>query len=414
MKTNNIEMITIGEELLCGITQDSNFFTLAQEVFSMGLKINYHQCVGDSKADIFSALTIANSRSKYVLLTGGLGPTIDDLTREVASEYFNKKLVLDIQIETQLKSIFAKRKRKYTSLNKKQALFPEGSKIIHNSIGTASGFFLTKNSTKFYFLPGVSKEFSLMSKNTFLKDLAIEKRKSNLHTFSKTLKIFGLSESEIAEKIKKVNSKNTYIGYRPYRFEVHLRLISTSNKLRDAKKENQNIEKKIRRLIGTYVYTDKNITFAEHVVSMLLKKKLKITIAESCTGGLLSDMITNVPGSSKCFDFGLVTYSNESKSNLLKIKNKTLLIHGAVSKKTVSEMVKNLNDFSSSDISIAISGIAGPSGGTNDKPVGTVFIGMSKFKNIDVKKYLLHGDRESIKLRTCLIALDRIRNELIS
>ena len=168
MKTNNIEMITIGEELLCGITQDNNFFMLAQEVFAMGLKINYHQCVGDSKADIFSALTIANSRSKYVLLTGGLGPTIDDLTREVASEYFNKELVLDIQIETQLKSIFAKRKRKYTSLNRKQALFPEGSNIIHNSIGTASGFFLTKNSTKFYFLPGVSKEFSLMSKNIWI------------------------------------------------------------------------------------------------------------------------------------------------------------------------------------------------------------------------------------------------------
>ncbi len=223
-----------------------------------------------------------------------------------------------------------------------------------------------------------------------------------------------MSESEVAEKIKKVNSKNTYIGYRPYRFEVHLRLISTSNKLRDAKRENQNIERKIRKLLGLYIYTDQNLTLAEHVVSMLLKKKLKITIAESCTGGLLSDMITNVPDSSKCFDFGLVTYSNESKNNLLKVKNKTLLIHGAVSKQTVSEMVKNLNDLSNSDMSIAISGIAGPGGGTNDKPVGTVFIGMSKSKNIDVKKYLLYGNRKSIKLRTCLIALDRIRNELIS
>tara|TARA_B100000959_G_scaffold284143_1_gene354953 strand:+ start:4911 stop:6149 length:1239 start_codon:yes stop_codon:yes gene_type:complete len=412
MKTNNIEMITIGEELLCGITQDNNFFMLAQEVFAMGLKINYHQCVGDSKADILSALKIANSRSKYVLLTGGLGPTVDDLTREVASEYFGKKLVLNIQIETELKSIFVK--RKYTSLNKKQALFPEGSNVIRNPIGTASGFSLTKSSTKFYFLPGVSKEFSPMSRNTFLKDLAREKRKSNLYSFSKTLKIFGLSESEVAEKIKKVNSKNTYIGYRPYRFEVHLRLISTSNKLRDAKRENQNIERKIRKLLGLYIYTDQNLTLAEHVVSMLLKKKLKITIAESCTGGLLSDMITNVPDSSKCFDFGLVTYSNESKNNLLKVKNKTLLIHGAVSKQTVSEMVKNLNDLSNSDMSIAISGIAGPGGGTNDKPVGTVFIGMSKSKNIDVKKYLLYGNRKSIKLRTCLIALDRIRNELIS
>ncbi len=405
-------MITIGEELLCGITQDNNFFMLAQEVFAMGLKINYHQCVGDSKADILSALKIANSRSKYVLLTGGLGPTVDDLTREVASEYFGKKLVLNIQIETELKSIFVK--RKYTSLNKKQALFPEGSNVIRNPIGTASGFSLTKSSTKFYFLPGVSKEFSPMSRNTFLKDLAREKRKSNLYSFSKTLKIFGLSESEVAEKIKKVNSKNTYIGYRPYRFEVHLRLISTSNKLRDAKRENQNIERKIRKLLGLYIYTDQNLTLAEHVVSMLLKKKLKITIAESCTGGLLSDMITNVPDSSKCFDFGLVTYSNESKNNLLKVKNKTLLIHGAVSKQTVSEMVKNLNDLSNSDMSIAISGIAGPGGGTNDKPVGTVFIGMSKSKNIDVKKYLLYGNRKSIKLRTCLIALDRIRNELIS
>jgi len=151
---------------------------------------------------------------------------------------------------------------------------------------------------------------------------------------------------------------------------------------------------------------------AEHVVSILSKKRLRITIAESCTGGLLSNMITNVPGSSKCFDYGLVTYSNESKINLLKIKSKTLLVHGAISRQIVLEMAKNLRSISNSDISVAISGIAGPTGGTNDKPVGTVFIGLSTIKKTNVKKYIFSGNRESIKLKTCLIALEKIKNEL--
>ena len=152
---------------------------------------------------------------------------------------------------------------------------------------------------------------------------------------------------------------------------------------------------------------------AKNVVSILLKKKLKITIAESCTGGLLSNMITNVPGSSKCFDYGLVTYSNKSKINLLNIKTKTLLIHGAVSRQTVLAMAGNLRNISNSDMSIAISGIAGPSGGTSGKPVGTVFVGLSTVKKTTAKKYIFSGDRESIKLQTCLVALDKIKNELI-
>tara|TARA_Y100001970_G_C14241523_1_gene865200 strand:- start:2492 stop:3739 length:1248 start_codon:yes stop_codon:yes gene_type:complete len=413
-KDSNIEIITTGEELLSGTTLDTNFFSIAEKVFTMGLKIRYHQCVGDSKNDIISALKIANSRSSFVIITGGLGPTEDDLTREVASEYFSKELIFIKKEEEKIKKLFAKRKRKYSSLNKKQAYFPKGSSIINNVNGTASGFTLIKSSTKFYFFPGVPKEFNSMIKNSFLKDLASVQKKMKLYSFSKTLKIFGAPESEVAERINKISRKRTYIGFRPYNYEIHLRLITQSNTLSDAKKETLATEKKIRKVLGDLIFTDENITLAHHVVLIALKKKVKISIAESCTGGLLSSMITDVPGSSKFFEFGAITYSNKAKESILDVKSKSLLTYGAVSKNVVSEMAKNIRNKSNTDISVAISGIAGPTGGTKDKPVGTVFIGLSSKKGTRVTKYSLSGSRESIKLRTCLIALDKLRKELIN
>lgn len=413
-KDYNIEIITTGEELLSGTTLDTNFFSLAEKVFSIGLKVNYHQCVGDQKEDILSALKIANSRSKFVVVTGGLGPTNDDLTRAVASEYFQKELIFDKKEEDKIKKIFTKRKRKYSSLNKKQAFFPQGSSIIHNHLGTASGFSISNDSTKFYFLPGVPQEFKSMITNTFLKDLSKTQKKHKLYSYSKTLKIFGLTESEVAKKIDKISTKKTYIGFRPYNFEIHLRLISKSNKLAEAKKYNLATEKKVRKSLGDLIFTDKDITLAENVVHLVLKKKIKIAVAESCSGGLLSSMITDVPGSSKCFEFGLVTYSNKSKEENLNVKNKTLIDYGAVSKNVVLEMANNIKSKSKADISIAISGIAGPGGGTKEKPVGTVFIGLSSINGTNVVKYSLSGNRKSIKLRTCLIALDTIRKELIN
>lgn len=409
MKNKVIEIITTGEELLSGVTQDSNFFFLAMEVFKLGFKVNYQQCVGDNLDDIVNALSIASKRSDYVLVTGGLGPTDDDLTRDGASIFFNKKLKLNINEEKKIKKLFKKRKRKYSDLNKKQAMFPIDSKIISNENGTAPGFMIIHDKSKFYFYPGVPREFRQMVNQTFLSELDKSRKTLKKVSFSKMIKIFGLSESEVAERIKDFGTSYDYIGYRPYNYEIHLRLISVGKSITIAKKRNKNLLNKINKEIGGYVYSESKFSLVEIVVMKLIEKKLTISISESCTGGLLANMITNVPNASKCFHYGFVTYGNTAKEKILGVKSKTLKDDGAVSKKTVTEMLLRTKKISGSDISIAISGIAGPTGGTKDKPVGTVYIGIAFNNKTIVKKYFLPATRELFKLRTCLTTLDKLR-----
>ena len=409
MKRNTIEIITTGEELLSGVTQDSNFYSLANKVFNKGLKVNYQQCVGDNLDDIISALSIALNRSNYILITGGLGPTDDDLTRDAASIFFDRPLIFNKNEENKIRKIFKERKRKYSMLNKKQALFPKGSKIIPNSHGTAPGFSFKIKDAKFYFFPGVPREFNFMLENSFFKDLEKEKRNITKVSYSKMLKVYGLSESQVAEKIRKYNTINNYIGYRPYNFEIHLRLISSHSKLSLAKKRNMALEKKIRKELGQYIYSDSSLSLVETVVNILKKKKLSISTAESCTGGMLANMITNVSGASKTFQYGFTTYSNQSKEKILNVRKSTLVKYGAVSKNCVREMVVNLGNISGADFSIAVSGIAGPNGGTKDKPVGTVYIGVNYKNKVIVKKYFFPGERKMFKLRTCLTCLEIVR-----
>jgi competence/damage-inducible protein CinA C-terminal domain len=265
----------------------------------------------------------------------------------------------------------------------------------------------------FYFFPGVPSELRAMAKKS-----AFQKIKNTLvskKTFftSETLKVFGVTESELAEKIKRIKSKNTYIGYRPHKFEIHLRIISSGKSKKLSKDECLKIKIRLSKALQTYIFTDKDITLQESVVNLLKKKKYTISFAESCTGGLISNLITNVPGSSSVFGLGLITYSNKSKNSLLKVSNKKLIEHGAVSKEVVSEMVMNLNKIAESNISVAVSGIAGPSGGSVDKPVGTVYVSFIIDKKISVKKYSFVGDRESIKLRTALEVLNHVRKNIL-
>jgi len=413
MKEKLIEIITTGEELLSGVTQDNNFFWFAREVFAKGFKVAYHQSIGDSESDIVSALKIASLRSDFILVTGGLGPTDDDLTRESAANFFNKKLIFNPSIEMEIKERFNKRKIRYSKVNKKQAFFPEGAKIIANNNGTASGFYFKSNKKSFYFFPGVPREFKSMVDISFFADLDKEKKMRNSFIFSRTLKVFGLSESEVAEKIASIKSESTYVGFRPYNFEIHLRLISKASKFSSAKRDNLIITKKIRKKLKENIFSESDKTMAEEVVSSLLKRKLKVSVAESCTGGLLSNMLTDIPGSSKCIHYGFVTYGNNAKVDLLNVRKKTLTKYGAVSKQTVLEMSKNCYKLAKSDISVAISGIAGPSGGTIDKPVGTVFIGITHKNKTEVKEYFFPGTRESFKLRVCLAALNKIRKRFL-
>lgn len=413
MDNSSIEIITTGNELLSGITIDKNFNWLCESLFSLGAQVRFHQCISDNLDDLVKALNIAQKRSKFILFTGGLGPTDDDLTRESASQFFSRKLVLNKKIEKEIKLIFKKRNRPYSLINKKQAMFPEGAEIIQNPKGTAPGFCIKDKGSFFYFFPGVPSELrAMVQKSAFQKIKNLLVKEKNFFT-SETLKVFGITESELAEKIKKIKSKNTFIGYRPHKFEIHLRIISTGKSKKISKNECLKIKLRLIKVLQKYIFTDKDVTLQEVIVNLLKKKKYTISFAESCTGGLISNLITNVPGSSSVFGLSFITYSNKSKNLVLKVSNKKLMEHGAVSKEVVSEMARGLNRISESNISVAVSGIAGPSGGSADKPVGTVYVSYLINKKISVKRYSFLGDRESIKLRTALEVLNHIRKNIL-
>ena len=413
MDNSSIEIITTGNELLSGITIDKNFNWLCESLFSLGAQVRFHQCISDNLDDLVKALNIAQKRSKFILFTGGLGPTDDDLTRESASQFFSRKLVLNKKIEKEIKLIFKKRNRPYSLINKKQAMFPEGAEIIQNPRGTAPGFCIKDKGSFFYFFPGVPSELrAMVQKSAFQKIKNLLVKEKNFFT-SETLKVFGITESELAEKIKKIKSKNTFIGYRPHKFEIHLRIISTGKSKKISKNECLKIKLRLIKVLQKYIFTDKDVTLQEVIVNLLKKKKYTISFAESCTGGLISNLITNVPGSSSVFGLSFITYSNKSKNLILKVSNKKLMEHGAVSKEVVSEMARGLNRISESNISVAVSGIAGPSGGSADKPVGTVYVSYMINKKISVKRYSFLGDRESIKLRTALEVLNHIRKNIL-
>ena len=413
MDNSSIEIITTGNELLSGITIDKNFNWLCESLFSLGAQVRFHQCISDNLDDLVKALNIAQKRSKFILFTGGLGPTDDDLTRESASQFFSRKLVLNKKIEKEIKLIFKKRNRPYSLINKKQAMFPEGAEIIQNPKGTAPGFCIKDKGSFFYFFPGVPSELrAMVQKSAFQKIKNLLVKEKNFFT-SETLKVFGITESELAEKIKKIKSKNTFIGYRPHKFEIHLRIISTGKSKKISKNECLKIKLRLIKVLQKYIFTDKDVTLQEVIVNLLKKKKYTISFAESCTGGLISNLITNVPGSSSVFGLSFITYSNKSKNLILKVSNKKLMEHGAVSKEVVSEMARGLNRISESNISVAVSGIAGPSGGSADKPVGTVYVSYLINKKISVKRYSFLGDRESIKLRTALEVLNHIRKNIL-
>lgn len=413
MENSSIEIITTGNELLSGITIDKNFNWLCESLFSLGAQVRFHQCISDNLDDLVKALDIAQKRSKFILFTGGLGPTDDDLTRESASQFFSRKLVLNKKIEKEIKLIFKKRNRPYSLINKKQAMFPEGAEIIQNPRGTAPGFCIKDKGSFFYFFPGVPSELrAMVQKSAFQKIKKLLVKEKNFFT-SETLKVFGITESELAEKIKKIKSKNTFIGYRPHKFEIHLRIISTGKSKKISKNECLKIKLRLIKVLQKYIFTDKDVTLQEVVVNLLKNKKYTISFAESCTGGLISNLITNVPGSSSIFGLSFITYSNKSKNLILKVSNKKLIEYGAVSKEVVSEMARGLNRISESNISVAVSGIAGPSGGSADKPVGTVYVSYIINKKISVKRYSFLGDRESIKLRTALEVLNHIRKNIL-
>ena len=409
-----IEILTTGDELMSGLTRDGNFQWAGEMLTALGFDVAFHTTVGDDRETLHSVFNTAKNRADAVIVTGGLGPTPDDLTIEVAAQFFNTGLELNQQALDMMAERFRKINRTVSETNMKQVYLPQGANVLLNKWGTAPGFSSEIESTVFFFLPGVPKEFRAMMEEYVIPELKLrhpEMKKSCM----RLVKTFGLPESEVAQRLEGIEREGIKLGYRAHFREIHLRVSSLGDTELEAQALMDEFLQEIHGRLDNYIFTTTGEMLEEVVGNLLIHKKLTLSTAESCTGGLLSHRITNVAGSSSYFLEGVVTYSNQAKVDILGMRMELIEIHGAVSDPVVKAMANGVKKLSGSDFGIGISGIAGPGGGTDKKPVGTVFIGLqTEKKEIIVNEFHFRGTREEIKLVTVLNALDMIRKSLLN
>lgn len=406
------EIIAIGTEILLGDIINSNAQYLAQELAALGIDMYYQQVVGDNENRILHAFDEAYSRSDIIITTGGLGPTDDDLTKEVAAKYFNKQLLTDKESIEKIKEYFKFRQRKMTENNLKQGLIPEGAIVINNNNGTAPGVIIEEKNKVMIILPGPPREMKPMFEETVRPYL---QKKSDSVLVSKMIKILGIGESAVAEDVKDLMDAQTNPTIAPYAKEagVMLRVTAKAQNKEEALELIKPIEDQIKSRLGNNIYATEDISIEEVVAKLLIKNKLTISTAESCTGGMIASTLINYPGISEVFLEGAVTYSNEAKHKRLGVKNETLDKYGAVSEETAREMAIGIANTAGTDVSIVTTGIAGPDGGSEEKPVGLVYIGVYVKGQVIVQRCIFNGNRSKIRLQATITGLDMLRRILI-
>lgn len=408
------EILSVGTELLLGDILNTNAQYISRELANLGINVYYQTVVGDNPERLKDAYNFALSRADIVITTGGLGPTKDDLTKEIAAEYFNKKLILDNKSLEEIVTFFKKINREISENNKKQAYFPEGCIIIENNNGTAPGCIIEENNKIAILLPGPPKEMIPMLNESVIPYL---KKFQEATLVSKVLRITGIGESSVDNLIGHIIDRQTNPTVAPYAKdnEVILRLTAKTNSEVEAYKIIEPVEKEIRDKLGNInVYGIQDETVEGVVAKLLIDNKLTISTAESCTGGLLSGQLINYPGISSVFMEGAVTYSNTAKINRLNVKEDTLNKFGAVSSECAAEMAEGIAKAAGTNIGVSTTGIAGPDGGTVEKPVGLVYAGIYINGIVKTKKLNLVGNRQKIRDRAVASTLDWLRRELIS
>ncbi len=407
------EILTIGDEILYGQIIDTNSQWIGTEMAKIGINIVAKTSVGDIASNIIDALTIASKRANIVLITGGLGPTKDDITKKTLCDFFETTTYLHQEALAEVTSYFAKRGKQISEVNQGQALLPIGSIYLRNQWGTAPGMWFEKNNCVFVSMPGVPSEMKgLMTVEVIPKLLEKFNPPSIIHKIIRTI---GIGESVLSELLSDWEDalpEGLKLAYLPSQSQVKLRITGIGN---DKELINSLIEiqtQKMLPLIQEYVYGFGQIEIEEAVGKILLEKGLTIATAESCTGGFLASKLTAVAGSSAYFEGSVVAYSYFLKEKLLEVSNDTLTKYGAVSEKTVIEMAQNCRRILCTDIAISTSGIAGPGGGMPDKPVGTVWTAIAYGDKVFTKKLQLGGNREQNIYNTALLSLDFLRKVL--
>ncbi|MFH1478482.1 MAG: competence/damage-inducible protein A [Candidatus Omnitrophota bacterium] len=406
-------IICIGNEIMLGHIANTNAQYISSALSTIGIKTVKQLSIPDNIEAISLATTKSLYHSNIVIVTGGLGPTVDDITLESISKALNKKLILNETVARHIKDHFKKRHLAMPKNNMRQALVPEEATYILNNVGTAPGIVITLPNRLLIALPGVPFEMMPMMDDFVLSYLK-KHFKTNSTIKSRVIKMTGLPESKVNEKLEDILrlSGNIEMGIYPYPEEIIVKITAQEENLKKAAKAIEEIEKKILSRMKDYIFGYDNDTLEEIVGKLLSKKKNTLSIAESCTGGLLANRITNVPGSSSYFKVGIVTYSNESKNKSLNIPFSLIKKHGAVSKEITTLMAKNIRLLSSSSIGIGISGIAGPGGGTKTKPVGLVYIALSTKNRTICKRFGFLGQRNIVKQKATQAALNMIRTSL--
>lgn len=404
-----VELISVGTEILLGNIVNTNAAYLAEKCAALGLSCYYQSVVGDNEERLTAAIQTAVNRSDFVILSGGLGPTQDDLTKETASRVLGKELVMDETSRERIKSYFDKLGRDIPDNNWKQAMVPEGCIVVNNDNGTAPGIICETENVHVILLPGPPGELIPM----FEKDIIPYIRKFMPGIiFSQTVKICGIGESKVESMIRDLIEKQTNPTIAPYAKtgEVHLRVTARAEDEKSAKKLIKPIIKEMKSRFGAYIYTtEDDVTLEKSVVDLLTANHLTVSCAESCTGGMLSARLINVAGVSEVYKSGYITYSNKAKRRILGVKKGLLEKQGAVSAAVAAEMAKGAALFSKADVTVGITGIAGPDGGTEDKPVGLVYIACNVKGTITVEEFRFNGNRSKIRESSVSAALGLMR-----
>lgn len=406
------EIIAVGTEILLGDIVNTNAQYIARRLADMGILVYHQSVIGDNPKRLKEEYETAFKRSDIVIATGGLGPTKDDLTKETAGEYFNKKLILHKESLAKIEDYFKRMGKGINEGNKKQAYFPEGSIILPNAHGTAPGCIIDEGGKILVMLPGPPREMVPMLENQVIPYLS---RYQDGILVSKVLKICGIGEGHMEEMIIDIINSQTNPTIAPYakEGEVILRLTARAKDKNEAAALTEPVEKMIRDRLGENIYGVDDDTIESVTAKLLLNKRLTISTAESCTGGLIASKLINYPGISEVYMEGAVTYSNSAKRNRLGVKEETLIKYGAVSSQTAEEMARGIAITSKTDIGMSVTGIAGPDGGTKEKPVGLVYIGLYIKGEVKTLELNLSGDRQYIRQRTAIKALDWLRRELL-
>ena len=411
---NSVEIITIGDEILIGQTVDTNSAWIGTELNLMGIRINRITSISDNRDEIISALNEALSRAEVVLITGGLGPTSDDLTKDTLAGYFGGKLVMDAGVLENITERLRRRNLNMNENNRQQAMVPDNCKVLQNLTGTAPGMLFEKSGKIVVSMPGVPHEMKHIMKEHVLPLLA--ERLPGGVIVHKNIMTYGVAEAILAERLTTFEDQlpgEVRLAYLPAYGVIKLRLTAAGSDEKKIRKSVSEQVEKLYKIIPDVIYGEDEVMIEEVVGKLLNDNKLTVSTAESCTGGKIASLITSVPGSSGWFRGSVVAYDNSIKTGILGVNKETLKLYGAVSAETAGEMARGARRLMGTDYSVAVTGIAGPTGGTAEKPVGTVWIAIDSERGVVTEKQIFADNRQINISRSSYGALNLLRKQIV-